>query len=196
MGRERMGARRWVAFVVMPLVTLVLWGCPKKKPETPPPDLDVVTEPVPEPTEDVTPPQPLEPEEDFIESDLPSDLVELNRVVRERGLIDDVYFDTDEANLTDQARDQLARNASFMREHPEYLFTIEGHADERNTNEYNLALGNRRANAARDYLGSLGIDAGRLRTISYGEERPFCTVSDESCWYQNRRAHFVITGQS
>jgi len=196
MGRERMGARRWVAFVVMPLVTLVLWGCPKKKPETPPPDLDVVTEPVPEPTEDVTPPQPLEPEEDFVESDLPSDLVELNRVVRERGLIDDVYFDTDEANLTDQARDQLARNASFMREHPEYLFTIEGHADERNTNEYNLALGNRRANAARDYLGSLGIDAGRLRTISYGEERPFCTVSDESCWYQNRRAHFVITGQS
>ena len=196
MGRERMGARRWVAFVVMPLVTLVLWGCPKKKPETPPPDLDVVTEPVPEPTEDVTPPQPLEPEEDFVESDLPSDLVELNRVVRERGLIDDVYFDTDESNLTDQARDQLARNASFMREHPEYLFTIEGHADERNTNEYNLALGNRRANAARDYLGSLGIDAGRLRTISYGEERPFCTVSDESCWYQNRRAHFVITGQS
>ena len=117
-------------------------------------------------------------------------------MVRERGLIDDVYFDTDEAALSDEARDQLARNASFMRQYPGYLFTLEGHADERNTNEYNLALGNRRANAARDYLGSLGIDAGRLRTISYGEERPFCTMSAESCWWQNRRAHFVITGGS
>jgi len=195
MSRERMGARRWVAFVVMPLLTVTLWGCPKKKPPAPTPDLDVVTEPVPEPTRDVPPPEPP-PEGDFVESDLPSDLVELNRVVRERGLIDDVYFDTDEAALTDSARDQLARNASFMREHPEYLFTIEGHADERNTNEYNLSLGNRRANAARDYLGSLGIDAGRLRTISYGEERPFCTDSHEGCWYQNRRAHFVITGRS
>jgi len=195
MSRETMGARRWVAFVVMPLVTVMLWGCPKKKPETPAPDLDVVTEPVPTPTEDVAPP-PAAPEEDLVESDLPSDLVELNRVLRERGLIDDVYFDTDEAALTDEARDQLAHNASFMREHPEYLFTIEGHADERNTNEYNLALGNRRASAARDYLGSLGIDEGRLRTISYGEERPFCTESHEGCWQQNRRAHFVVTGRS
>lgn len=192
MSREMMGARRWMVFVVMPLLTVMLWGCPKKKPATPPQDLEVVTEPIEEPTRDVTP-TPEPPEEDIVESDLPSDLVELNRVVRERGLIGDVFFDTDESNLTDSGRDQLARNASFMREHPQYQFTIEGHADERNTNEYNLALGNRRANAARDYLSSLGVSSG-MRTISYGEERPFCTSSDEGCWQENRRAHFVITG--
>ena len=74
--------------------------------------------------------------------------------------------------------------------------TIEGHADERGTNEYNLALGDKRANAVRDYLTSLGVDAGRLRTLSYGEERPVCTESEESCWSQNRRGHMVITGRA
>jgi peptidoglycan-associated lipoprotein len=161
---------------------------------TPPQDLEVVTEPIEEPTREVTPtPQP--PESDIVESDLPSDLVELNRVVRERGLLGDVFFDTDESNLRAEARERLATNAQFMREYPEYQFTIEGHADERNTNEYNLALGNQRVAAAADYLVSLGIESGRLRSISYGEERPFCTGSNEACWQENRRAHFVITGR-
>ena len=78
----------------------------------------------------------------------------------------------------------------------QFMVTIEGHADERGTNEYNLALGERRANAVSDYLGSLGVAGDRLRTISYGEERPVCTESDESCWSQNRRAHMVITGRA
>jgi peptidoglycan-associated lipoprotein len=82
-----------------------------------------------------------------------------------------------------------------MKENPGYLFTIEGHCDERGTNEYNLALGQRRATAAKDYVVSLGVAADLLRTISYGEERPFCRQSDESCWQQNRRAHFVVTGK-
>jgi peptidoglycan-associated lipoprotein len=72
---------------------------------------------------------------------------------------------------------------------------IEGHCDERGTSAYNLALGDRRANAAKEYLVSLGIDASRVRTISYGKERPFCTESTESCWQENRRAHLVITAK-
>jgi peptidoglycan-associated lipoprotein len=72
---------------------------------------------------------------------------------------------------------------------------IEGHCDERGTAAYNLALGDRRANAAKEYLVSLGIDASRLRTVSYGKERPFCTESTESCWQKNRRAHLVITAK-
>ena len=73
--------------------------------------------------------------------------------------------------------------------------TLEGHCDERGTSEYNLALGDRRANAAREYLASLGIDGSRIRTVSYGKERPFCTQSNESCWQENRRAHFLITAK-
>jgi peptidoglycan-associated lipoprotein len=82
-----------------------------------------------------------------------------------------------------------------MRDHGDILFTIEGHCDERGTNEYNIALGQRRASAAKDYIVSLGVEDSRLRTISYGEERPFCTESNEGCWQQNRRAHFVATGR-
>ena len=74
--------------------------------------------------------------------------------------------------------------------------TIEGHADSRGTNEYNLALGERRANAVRDYLSSLGVAGTRVRTISYGEERPVCTEEAESCWSQNRRVHMIITGRA
>src|SRR4029453_18166388 len=87
------------------------------------------------------------------------------------------------------------KNAQWLAAHPEFTVTLEGHCDERGTNEYNLSLGDRRAAAARDYLGSLGVAANRLRTISYGEEGPFCPPSDESCWGQNPRAHFLITGR-
>jgi len=185
--------RKWIAFVLMPMLMLVLWGCPKKEPATPEPDLEVVSEPVEEEVE--VEPEIEEPAEDIVESDLPSDIMELNEVVRQRGLIDDVYFEFDQSDLSEQARQRLADNAEFMREYPEYVFRIEGHADERGTNDYNLALGNRRASSAADYLASLNIDPSRLETLSYGEERPFCTDSTESCWQRNRRAHFVITGR-
>jgi peptidoglycan-associated lipoprotein len=118
---------------------------------------------------------------------------ELNRYLRDQGLIDDVYFDFDRSELRPEATEQLARNADWLRGNPGYVATIEGHCDERGTNEYNLALGERRANAAKSYLVSLGIDGGRLTTISYGEERPVCTESTESCWQRNRRAHFVVS---
>lgn len=80
--------------------------------------------------------------------------------------------------------------------HSRFLVTLEGHCDDRGTPEYNLALGERRAVTARQYLSALGVDTGRLRTLTYGEERPVCTDSDEGCWGQNRRAHPVVTGRS
>ena len=83
-----------------------------------------------------------------------------------------------------------------MKGNAQLSVTIEGHADARGTSEYNLALGERRANAVRDYVTSLGVPANRLRTISYGKERPVCTEDTESCWSQNRRAHMVSTGRS
>jgi peptidoglycan-associated lipoprotein len=113
-----------------------------------------------------------------------------------QGLLGDVYFDFDQYELRADARDRLARNAEFLKSHPEFQVRIEGHCDERGTNEYNLALGERRAAAARDYLVSLGVPASKLQTISYGEERPQCTSGDEGCWQQNRRAHFVVTGRA
>jgi peptidoglycan-associated lipoprotein len=187
--------RKKIALLVMPLVLVALTACPKKKPETPPDDVEVVTTPVdPTPTRVDEPPLPG-PTDDMTEERLPSDLVELNRFISERGLVSDVYFDYDAASLSDRARDTLAQNAAWMRDHPEYTFTVEGHADERGTNDYNLALGQERAASASAYLQSLGIDGGRLRNISYGEERPVCTASAESCWSQNRRVHFVVSGR-
>lgn len=105
---------------------------------------------------------------------------------------DRVFFDTDKSSLLPEGQATLARQATFMKQYPSKTFTIEGHADERGTREYNLALGGRRATAAKDYLVSLGVDAARLTTISYGKERPVCLESNETCWAQNRRAVSVL----
>ena len=105
---------------------------------------------------------------------------------------DRVFFDTDKSSLSDEARATLQRQAAWMELYPNLTFTLEGHADERGTREYNLALGGRRANAAKDYLVSLGVNGGRLNTVSYGKERPVCLESNENCWAQNRRAVTVI----
>lgn len=105
--------------------------------------------------------------------------------------IQDVYFDYDSYDITQQYQRVLQADASFLQQHPNIKFIIEGHCDERGSTEYNLALGDNRANATKQALVSLGIPADRIRTISYGKEKPFCTESTESCWAQNRRAHFV-----
>lgn len=104
----------------------------------------------------------------------------------------DIYFDFDRADLRSDARDTLRANADWLKSNPSARVEIEGHCDERGTNEYNLALGAKRAQAAKDYLVSLGITVERLSTISYGEEIPVCQEHAESCWHQNRRARFVI----
>lgn len=105
---------------------------------------------------------------------------------------DRVFFDFDSSELKPQARSTIEALAAWMNEHPGVALTIEGHADERGTREYNLALGDRRANAVRDYLAALGISGNRLNTISYGKERPAVPGSNESAWAQNRRAVFVV----
>jgi peptidoglycan-associated lipoprotein len=127
---------------------------------------------------------------------LSGDLQEANDYAIRQGLLGDVFFDYDAYELRQDSRERLAQNARFLSEHPEFIVTIEGHADERGTNDYNLALGERRANAAREYLVTLGVNGARVRTLTYGEERPFCGESSESCFQQNRRAHFTITGRA
>jgi peptidoglycan-associated lipoprotein len=104
----------------------------------------------------------------------------------------DVYFDYDRYDLNADARTILRANADWLKGNPNARVEIEGHCDDRGTNEYNLALGAKRAQAAREYLATLGVAAARLSTISYGEEIPVCREQDEGCWKQNRRARFVI----
>jgi len=104
----------------------------------------------------------------------------------------EVYFDFDRYDLKPEARATLKANAGWLKANPSARVEVEGHCDERGTNEYNLALGAKRAQAARDYLVSLGIAAGRLSTVSYGEEVPVCKEQTEDCWQKNRRARFVV----
>lgn len=106
-----------------------------------------------------------------------------------------VFFNYDEAELLPEGQTTLQRNAEWMRRWTSTSVRVEGHCDERGTNEYNLALGDSRAAAVRDYLVSLGVDAGRITTVSRGEESPFCAESHEGCWTRNRRGHFVITAK-
>jgi peptidoglycan-associated lipoprotein len=105
---------------------------------------------------------------------------------------DRVFFDVDQSGLNDQGRAVLDRQAQWLGMYPRYTITVEGHADERGTREYNLALGARRAKAVNDYLASRGVDPQRMRTISYGKERPVALCSDESCFAQNRRSVTVL----
>jgi peptidoglycan-associated lipoprotein len=156
-------------------LALAATGCSKKAAEeppatTPPPAEPPVEQPQTPPETPTTPPET--PAETAISWQ-------------------DAFFDYDKSDLRDDARAALDADGKLLRDNANARVTIEGHCDERGTPEYNLALGERRAAAARDYLVAAGIDAGRVEIISYGEERPFATGSDESAWAQNRRAHFV-----
>jgi peptidoglycan-associated lipoprotein len=105
--------------------------------------------------------------------------------------VSDAYFDFNKADIRADARPALAKTADFLRNYPQIRVTIEGHCDERGSTEYNLALGDRRAGAVKQYLVSLGISADRISTVSFGKEKPFCNEHNEACWQQNRRGHFV-----
>ncbi|HEY2942406.1 MAG TPA: peptidoglycan-associated lipoprotein Pal [Vicinamibacteria bacterium] len=111
----------------------------------------------------------------------------------EGGPLEDIHFEYDSANLTDQARSVLEKHALWLQNHRSAKVLVEGHCDERGTVEYNLALGEKRARAARDYLASLGVASDRLRTTSYGKERPLDTATNEAAWAANRRAHFAVS---
>ena len=105
-----------------------------------------------------------------------------------------VHFALDQYNVEQTDKALLGRQAAWLQRYPAVRVTIEGHADERGTREYNLALGARRANAVKEYLVSQGVSTGRVETVSYGKERPICTTSDEGCWSQNRRGVTIVTG--
>ncbi|HHQ48895.1 MAG TPA: peptidoglycan-associated lipoprotein Pal [Acidobacteria bacterium] len=186
-------AHKAVPLVAALAVGLLFSGCSTTKP-APQPQVEqtvATPTPTPEPEETVTKPvnEPVPSVE--VKEELPQDIKELNR----RGYLKDVFFDTDSYELKPEAKTKLAENASWLQKHPTIKILIEGHCDERNTREYNLALGERRANAVRDYLIFLGVPADRIATISYGEERPFALGHNEAAWRLNRRAHFVITAR-
>jgi peptidoglycan-associated lipoprotein len=190
-----MRSRIVLAIVFLATVLLAASGCkrgqkPVTAPEAAPPPAAAVPPPAAPPQAEAPAAPPSEPDP------LSGDLASVNEYLRRMGLLGDAYFDYDQATLSEDARAQLTRDSQFLREHPQFALTVEGHCDERGTPEYNLALGERRASAARDYMVSLGVGADRLQTISYGEERPVCQSVDESCWSQNRRAHPTVTGRN
>jgi len=188
---------RPVVFGIL-LVAFTTAACGKKAPPVARP-----TPPPPPPTAANTPPRPPAPPEPVREpavvppEPVPNDTIasasldEINR----NSPLKPVYFDYDSSEVTAAGQAVLNENAAALRRYATWTVTIEGHCDERGTAEYNLALGERRAVAARAYLVSLGISADRLRTVSYGKEFPFEPGHDEAAYAQNRRAHFVITAK-
>ena len=164
-----------LSVLVAPLVMTA--ACGKKQPP--------VVQPAPPPP----PPAPKPPTEQEL-----FDRLSLADLVAQKPF-DDVFFDYDKSDLSDAARASLQKNADFLKKWGSVRITIEGHADKRGTAEYNLALGERRANAARDYLGSLGVDLAHVAMVSKGEEQPVCTEETEACFAQNRRAHVLITAK-
>lgn len=180
------------------LMALAVGACAKKQPPiarpTPPPPAETTTpaeRPAPPPQPVDTPPiVPSEPT--LAVEDLDSrSLDELNR----ESPFQPVFFGFDSYEVDAAGQTVLNQNAELMRKYPTWVLTIEGHCDERGTAEYNLALGERRALAARNYLVTLGIPAERLRTVSYGKEFPFDPAQNEEAYAKNRRAHFVITSK-
>jgi peptidoglycan-associated lipoprotein len=179
------------ALAILLVVVLPLTGGCKKKPPTTTAEARPPVE-APGPPETRVPPPPSTAPREPVETEvLTQEISELNK----KGYLQDSYFDYDQSDLRDDARTALSANAEWLKRYPSIQVLVEGHCDERGTSAYNLALGDRRANAARDYLESLGVSAARVRTVSYGKERPFCNESTEDCWQQNRRAHFVITAK-
>ncbi len=152
-------------------------GCAKKAVEAPPapPPAPPVTEPAPTPAP-TPPPAPPETTAPKVTA----------------GDFADAFYDFDSFALRDDAKAALDKDAKLLRDNPDVKITIEGHCDERGTVEYNVALGEKRAGAARDYLVNAGVDASRIQTVSYGKERPFAEGHDETAWAQNRRAHVAL----
>ncbi len=169
--------RSLLLVLVLALVAMMLLPACAKKETTPVEEM--------KPAEEVAPPPPPPP----IEEEKP---VEVKEQEVEPLVLSDVFFDFDRYNIKDQYKDVLEENAEMLMKRPDATLMIEGHCDERGTNEYNLALGEKRAKAVMDFYIAYGIDAGRLSMISYGEERPFAMGHDEEAWAKNRRAHMVV----
>jgi len=177
------------AIVLMLALALLLTGCPKRPvtmgASAPPP-----TAPSGTPTPSPTPPLAVAPSP----APAPAPAARPAQFAENENL-KDVYFDFDKSAIRPQDAKTLDANAAWLKTRGNDLVLIEGHCDERGTNEYNLALGGRRTRAAMNYLLAQGLPASRITIISYGKERPVCTEHAESCWARNRRAHFLIKAQ-
>jgi peptidoglycan-associated lipoprotein len=185
------------------LLLVILPACRTKKKTVTPAVVPTTTESAaPE-----IPPPPTLPSSDTVDTNrdfvketpvteeiMPTEMNALNDWARQKGYIRDAFFNYDEGTLDDTAQAALSGSAAWLKgkDGATYNVLIEGHCDERGTEQYNLALGDRRANTAKEYLVTLGVDAGRIRTVSYGEERPFEEGHDDASWAQNRRAHIVL----
>ena len=167
-------------------VGIVGCGKPKPQPVPEPPVAPATPPPAPEP-----PPESAAPLSEYDQLRQKS-IDEIEKM----GLLGDIHFDLDRADLRDQDRQILSQNADTLKKFDFLTITVEGHCDERGSVEYNLALGERRAKVAYDYLVSLGVSASRLKTVSYGKEVPLCQDSTEECFARNRRGHFAVTGKS
>ncbi len=167
--------KRLILLGTMLIAILLLTGCPKK---TQPPPIEPVVE-------DTTPIiEPVIEEEPIVPPPEPDNRLDLRTV----------YFEYDKHNLTEEAKAILTDNAQQLLEFSEISVTLEGNCDERGTEQYNLSLGQKRADAVRQFLVSYGVNSSRIKTISYGEERPLCNQSTDSCWSRNRRVEFIPQG--
>jgi peptidoglycan-associated lipoprotein len=190
-----MQIRRVVPAVFVLAIAVAIGACggskpPVAKPQPPPGTAGTKTS-VPTPPEPVSEPGGVPPEP---KGEDPLKVTDIDKI-NQNSPFTPVFFAYDSTEIDQAGQQALNGNAGILKKYPEWVITIEGHADERGTAEYNLALGTRRAAAARDYLVALGIPGDRLRTVSYGKEFPFDPSHSESGWSKNRRAHFVLTSR-
>ena len=201
-----MGQRRRNLVFWVPVLVLFLMGCAKHPPTvtlaaatpspgSPAPAVALWTPPLPPP---MTPTEAVTPVAETAPAPPPPPVPATPPPPQEFSSIDalrDVHFDFDKYEIRPADAEILDANATWMKANPDYLVLVEGHCDERGTNEYNLALGERRAKATLNYLLARGLAADRFTLVSYGKERPLCSDPSEACWVQNRRAHFLVKGQ-
>ena len=191
------GVRRLVSTIALSAaLAVVAAGCHKKVPQAapaqppPPPAAAPQTPPPPPPPPPpaaAPAPRPLSEEEIFARKSVGQ--------LNDEKPMDDVFFDLDKSEVREDAKPALQKDADWLKKWASVQATLEGHCDSRGSAEYNLGLGSRRATAVKTYLVSLGVPAGRVTVVSKGKEQPFCNEENESCWQQNRRGHFVITGK-
>ena len=187
---------RFFAIAVL-VAALGAGACGKKtppvaRPMPPPPAGGTTTAPPPAPPTPVPDTTPVPPEPTIADDPLAAGDLD---IINKNSPFQPVFYELDSFEVDAAGQQALTANAAILKKYPTWVITLEGHCDERGTAEYNLALGEKRALAAKTYLVSLGITADRLRTVSYGKEFPFDPGHDEAAWFKNRRAHFVVTSK-